>query len=547
MRLALSLLPGNVVRTRFAWFLMLAMMAGLANAPMLLGQVAAPPRSVNRTPSGVELNFQDTDLRVVISALAEIAGLNLVYSNLPSRTVTLRTGGPIATEEVRSYLESVIRANGLVMTREGSLMRVTSAPETATPPLPVERVQTGATSAEARLFVYRLKHADAERLAPTVAALFGGSTGGSAGGRAPPRALSDELRRGRIAPSNPSDLRPTGREFTSAGIDEGGLTASVQGSIQVVPDPRTNSLLIRASRGDFESMRSAIAELDTRPIQVLIEVLIAEVRRDRTVGSGVSVNVAQQAIGDRGTTIGGVLAGSTAGDIVVRVLQLGSIKADVVLSALASSADITILSRPVILAQNNEEARILVGSERPFIQLFRSLPTDGAVRDQVVQYRNVGTQLTIRPTINPDGYVSMAVLQEVSTATAETQFGAPVISTREVKTQLLVKDGQTAALGGLIDQQRERTSSGIPFLKDIPVIGALFRTSSQRRRGQTELFIFITPRVLRTDDDMTRTTRDLQGATDVLKESLDPDRIPLLQPLPDSARVPRPVPPVTKP
>ena len=547
MRLALSLLPGNVVRTRFAWFLMLAMMAGLANAPMLLGQVAAPPRSVNRTPSGVELNFQDTDLRVVISALAEIAGINLVYSNLPSRTVTLRTGGPIATEEVRSYLESVIRANGLVMTREGSLMRVTSAPETATPPLPVERVQTGATSAEARLFVYRLKHADAERLAPTVAALFGGSTGGSAGGRAPPRALSDELRRGRIAPSNPSDLRPTGREFTSAGIDEGGLTASVQGSIQVVPDPRTNSLLIRASRGDFESMRSAIAELDTRPIQVLIEVLIAEVRRDRTVGSGVSVNVAQQAIGDRGTTIGGVLAGSTAGDIVVRVLQLGSIKADVVLSALASSADITILSRPVILAQNNEEARILVGSERPFIQLFRSLPTDGAVRDQVVQYRNVGTQLTIRPTINPDGYVSMAVLQEVSTATAETQFGAPVISTREVKTQLLVKDGQTAALGGLIDQQRERTSSGIPFLKDIPVIGALFRTSSQRRRGQTELFIFITPRVLRTDDDMTRTTRDLQGATDVLNESLDPDRIPLLQPLPDSARVPRPVPPVTRP
>ncbi|MEO7712599.1 MAG: secretin N-terminal domain-containing protein, partial [Gemmatimonadaceae bacterium] len=504
MRRAPSLLLRKVVTTRLPCFVMLAMLTVLTGAPMLHAQAVAPPRSVNRTPSGVELNFQDTDLRVVISALAEIAGINLVYSNLPSRTVTLRTGGPIAAEEVRSYLESVIRANGLVMTREGSLMRVTSAPETLTPPLPVERVQTGATSAEARLFVYRLKHADAERLAPTVAALFGGSTGGGASGRAPPRALSDELRRGRIAPSNPTDLRPTGREFTSAGIDEGGLTASVQGSIQVVPDPRTNSLLIRASRSDYESMRSAIAELDTRPIQVLIEVLIAEVRRDRTVGSGVSVNIAQQALGDRGTTIGGVLAGSTAGDIVVRVLQLGSIKADVVLSALASSADITILSRPVILAQNNEEARILVGSERPFIQLFRSLPTDGAVRDQVVQYRNVGTQLTIRPTINPDGYVSMAVLQEVSTATAETQFGAPVISTREVKTQLLVKDGQTAALGGLIDQQRERTSSGIPFLKDIPVIGGLFRTSSQRRRGQTELFIFITPRVLRTDDDMTR-------------------------------------------
>ena len=532
---------------RVALLATLLVITALAAPLPMPAQGAAPARGINRTSAGVELNFQDTDLRVVISALAEVAGFNLVYSSLPSRTVTLRTGRPITTEEVRAYLESVVRANGLVMTREGSLLRITSEPEVTTPPPPMERAPIGATSGEMRLFVYRLKHADAEQLAPTVAALFGGSVGGSIGGRTPARSLSDELRRQRVAPVNPADSRPSARDLAPLGSEEAGFAAVVQGSVQVVPDPRTNSLLIRASRGDYESMRGAIAELDARPIQVLIEVLIAEVRRDRTVGSGVSLNVAQQAVGDRGTTLGGTMAGTTAGDIVVRVLQLGSIKADVVLSALASSADVTILSRPVILAQNNEEARILVGSERPFIQLFRSLPTDGGVRDQIVQYRNVGTQLTIRPTINPDGYVSMAVLQEVSTATAETQFGAPVISTREVKTQLLVKDGQTAALGGLIDQQRERTSSGIPFLKDIPVIGGLFRTSSQRRRGQTELFVFITPRVLRTDDDMTRTTRDLQDATDLLKQSLDPNRIPLLNSPVDTLKSPPIMQPATRP
>ena len=546
----MSFLSVGRYRRRTRWGALLApllVISALAAPLSMPAQGGTPARGINRTPAGVELNFQDTDLRVVISALAEVAGFNLVYSSLPSRTVTLRTGGPITTEEVRAYLESVVRANGLVMTREGSLLRITSEPEVTTPPPPIERAPIGATSSEMRLFVYRLKHADAEQLAPTVAALFGGSVGGSIGGRTPARSLSDELRRQRVAPANPADSRPSARDLAPVGTEEVGFAAVVQGSVQVVPDPRTNSLLIRASRGDYESMRGAIAELDARPIQVLIEVLIAEVRRDRTVGSGVSLNVAQQAVGGRGTTLGGTLAGTTAGDIVVRVLQLGSIKADVVLSALASSADVTILSRPVILAQNNEEARILVGSERPFIQLFRSLPTDGGVRDQIVQYRNVGTQLTIRPTINPDGYVSMAVLQEVSTATAETQFGAPVISTREVKTQLLVKDGQTAALGGLIDQQRERTSSGIPFLKDIPVIGGLFRTSSQRRRGQTELFVFITPRVLRTDDDMTRTTRDLQDATDLLKQSLDPNRIPLLHSPGDTVKTPPIMQPAARP
>ena len=308
--------------------------------------------------------------------------------------------------------------------------------------------------------------------------------------------------------------------------------------MQIVPDARTNSLLIRASQADYETIRQAILQLDVRPLQVLIEVLIAEVRRDRQDGIGISARVPDQKIGVGSTTMGGEIFGASAGDIVLRILDIGSIKADVVINLLATQGDVTILSRPVVLAQNNQEARVLIGSERPFIQLFRALPTDAAVRDQVVQYRDVGTQLTIRPTINPDGYVTMSVLQEVSSATAETQFGAPIISTREARTQLLVKDGQTAVLGGLIEHQQEYTASGIPLLKDIPLIGRLFRTSQARRRNTTELFLFLTPHVLRTDQEMDEATRGLRDATDKLKKSVR-DPIPLLVPNDSSSAVPR--------
>ena len=152
----------------------------------------------------------------------------------------------------------------------------------------------------------------------------------------------------------------------------------------------------------------------------------------------------------------------------------------------------------MLLASNNTEARLLVGSQRPFVQVSRSLPTDTPSRDQVIQYRDVGTKLTVRPTINQDGYVSLLIQQEVNQATSETAFDAPVISTREAATQVLVKDGQTIVIGGLLDEQRDKSQGGIPILSRIPIIGGLFG-SATRRRTDTELYLFLTPRIIRTD------------------------------------------------
>src|SRR5947208_3762069 len=186
-------------------------------------------------------------------------------------------------------------------------------------------------------------------------------------------------------------------------------------------------------------------------------------------------------------------------------MHLGGADMTATLSAAASRGDVTILSRPVVLAANNESAEILVGSQRPFIQVQRALPTDNAARDQVVQFKDVGTRLNVRPTISDDGYVTLRVAQEVNAATAEVAFDAPVISTRTIQTQLLVKDGHTAVLGGLADRQREDTRAGVPFLSSLPLIGGLFGRHI-KQATETELFVFLTPRVIRSDQDLDAAT-----------------------------------------
>jgi general secretion pathway protein D len=208
-----------------------------------------------------------------------------------------------------------------------------------------------------------------------------------------------------------------------------------------------------------------VEELDIRPLQVLIEVVIAEVRRDRGLNFGVETVIPPHTIRGTNTEISARSEGLGLGDLVVEVMKLGRVDLTATLSAAASRGDVSILSRPVLLAANNEPAEIMVGAQRPFIQVQRALPTDAPVRDQVVQFRDVGTRLTVVPTVSADGYVMLEVVQEVNAATAELAFDAPVISTRSIQTRLLVHDGHTAILGGLVSAGVLRTH-GEPLHED---------------------------------------------------------------------------------
>jgi general secretion pathway protein D len=451
---------------------------------------------VRAAGDSVRVRFVEVDLRAVVHAVGRYLPKPVIIAELPQSRVSLETPEPVSRAMLAQLLRGLVEAQNLEFAEDTAYFRI--GPRPAGP----VAGQSSPSHAEAvgpmRLFVIRLRHARATDVAATVNLLFGGGgqfsdRPGLSGGT-----LSQDLQSANVPPDT-GPLPDTGQPLTGP-VQPGDSSrgATLKGAVTMVPDQLTNSLLVRASQADFSVLSEAIDQLDIRPLQVLIEVLIIEARHDRSFSLGTDVFVPQQDIGDG--TIGGTLTGGGLGDLVLRLMNLAKADIDAVLRTAQAKGYVQIVSRPVLLASNNTEARFLVGSQRPFVQVSRSLPTDSPSRDQVVQYRDVGTKLSVIPTINQDGYVSLIVQQEINAATGETQFDAPVISTREASTQVLVRDGQTIVIGGLRDQQRERRQSGVPVLSGIPIIGGLFGSSS-RTSNATELYLFLTPRILRTDAD----------------------------------------------
>lgn len=508
-------------------------LAGGVLAALLLA--SAPSRgaaqdtaAVKQTPQGIQVDFQDTDLRTVISALAEAAGLNVVYSDLPARKVTVRLRTPVAKSAIPALLQSLAQSNGMSFSDEGGIIRLAAAG--------ASDARSDTSMRDVRLYVHQLKHARAAQVAATMQTIFGGTRSSTAAKGLTQPMLSQRLRDQAIPPTVAPDVTAAPIVQTSDGQT---IRAQLRGEVQIVPDERTNALVVRALPGDWDTLRKAVEALDLRPLQALIEVVIAEVRTTDNLDLGTNASIKATNGATPPSTREVASTSSAATDFVLKLTQANkNFTADVAIAALATRGNVRILSRPIILAQNNAEAKILVGEQRPFVQVFRSLPTDAAVRDQVVQYRDVATSLTILPTINPDGYVNLQVMQEVSSATSEVQFGAPVISTREASTHLFVRNGQTAVLGGLVGRQTDRTKSGIPWFSRIPIIGALFGTQTDRATT-SEIFLFLTPHVIASDDDadalrdsLQRQGRDATG--------LSPAERPILTPgvKPDSTKKP---------
>jgi general secretion pathway protein D len=456
---------------------------------------AQEPAAIRLPGDSISVRFVESDLRMVIQALGQYLPKPVVTSAVPAIRVTLEAPRPLPVSDLPSLLRGLVEAQGLELLEEETFFRVHPRP----PVQVAAQVVGGSTPDQViSLHVIRLKHARAADVASTVNLLFGGSGefSGTSGLRG---TLSDELQRQNVPPAGTAPNPHTGQAGNGGG-------ASFGGAVTIVPDELTNSLLIRASDEDFQILTVAVDQLDIRPLQVLIEVLIVEARRDRSFSLNTSLFKPAQSGHNPTTTEGRLQQGSSGlSELIIRLMDLGKPDIDAALSVSESKGDVQIISRPVLLATNNSEARFLVGSQRPFVQVSRSLPTDVAQRDQVVQYRDVGTKLTVRPTINQDGYVSLFIQQEVNAATGEVAFEAPVISTREAVTQLLVRDSQTIVIGGLRDLQKDRNSSGIPVLSGLPLIGGLFGSSS-RRTTATELYLFLTPRILRSDAEVDSAT-----------------------------------------
>lgn len=458
-----------------------------------------PDSSVVVRRDSITVRLIDVEVKAAIQALTPFLDRPVVFGAIGDGHVTIETPAPIPIGSVVNLMRGILSSHNLELLTDSTLYRV------RTRDAPMVGPQSGGGAArpgaQVALHVIRLRHARAADVAATLNALYGrASAPGELG--APPATLSELLRQGQIPSVGSAPATP-------AGVPANSRATSLSGESTIVPDSRANSLLVRGTRADFDLITAAVREIDVRPLQTLIEVLIAEVRRDRSLDFGVDATMPPRTVGRDGS-IRGSLAGSGAGigDFVLRLMNLGSVNIEATLRAAQARGDASIVSRPVVLTSNNKRAEIVVGSQRPFVQVVRALPTDSPVRDQIVQYRDVGTRLFVLPTISEDGYVMLEVSQEVNAATSETAFNAPVISTRSVQTQLLIKDGQTVALGGLTDRQRDESRGGVPFLSGIPLLGGLFGRSS-KRTTETELFLFITPHIVRDDDGASEVTDPL--------------------------------------
>ena len=460
--------------------------------------------SVVARNDSITARLVNVDLRLAIQALGRYLDRPVVFGNIGEVRVTLETPQPVPRARLPELLRGLLKTYGLMLAEQPGFFSV----EPIAQAVPQGQAQTGAGPVQ--LFVIHIRHARAADVAATVNALYGrGGALGEAGGGTRPT-LAQGLRDNLVPPAGAPQPAQQQQPLTTQ-------TAQLSGDVTIIPDARTNSLLIRASRMDFDLIRAAVEQLDVRPLQVLIQVIIAEVRRDRSFSYGLEALFDSVPVRGSNAKVSGSTRGLGASDFVLKVMHLGGADMTATLSAAASRGDVTILSRPVVLAANNESAEILVGSQRPFIQVQRALPTDNAARDQVVQFKDVGTRLTVRPTISDDGYVTLRVAQEVNAATAEVAFDAPVISTRTIETQLLVKDRQTAVLGGLTDRQKEETRAGVPILSSLPLIGGLFGRLV-KRTTETELFVFLSPRVIRNDEDLQNASDSVGERTQHLRE-----------------------------
>jgi general secretion pathway protein D len=480
---------------------------------LLFGEFAQAQQDslVSERGDSITVRLVDVDLRAAVQALSRYMDRPVVFSGAAGTRVTLETPRPVSRRDVARLLRGMLDSQGMELVDDSTsgIYRLRTR-DTARPPVPAG--PAGPSAAQGiELFVIHLRHAKASDVAATVNALYGRASAlGEIGQRNEPT-LSRGLTQNQVQPA----LAPNASQQPPDAV---GQPATLSGETVIVPDTRANSLLIRASPSDFALIQRAINELDIRPLQVLIEVLIAEVRRDRSLDFGVDFSTGKRdlARGPGAPTIEAINTSNGLGDFVLKIMDIGRTDINATIRAAASRGDVNILSRPVLLAANNERAVINVGSQRPFVQVARVLPTDNTARDQVVQYKDVGTKLQIIPTISADGYVMLQVAQEIDAATAEQQFDAPIISTRSVETRLLVKDGRTIVIGGLIDRQHEVVQSGIPVLSSIPWIGGLFGRA-HRSRTETELFLFLTPRVIRRDEDVDEMTREYQDRAKVAK------------------------------
>jgi general secretion pathway protein D len=386
----------------------------------------------------------------------------------------------------------------------------------------INRLDQPVSEGEVSTFVYYVQNGDAAALSGLLNGIFTGEgtsdTGNSSSTtetNAPEANIS-----GATTPASTSESRPN-LELT------GGISDDIEGEITIIPDPDTNSLIIRTSPRNYPAILSLINKLDLFPQQVLIEVLIVDLSVDETTDMGVdwaakgtAGSTTVQGGANQATTTGTL--GDSIGTATASFLQGGSFiigdpdKVIARLQVFASDSKANILANPILVTADNKAANIAITDEIPIVQEASTPSGGGAVVTSSVEYRSVGIKLEITPKINSENFVNLKILQEISSR--GTDVGTqPSFNTRQVNTEVVLKDNQVLIMGGLMRTDSTDTISGVPFLKDLPLVGKLFGSESTTLK-KTELMIFITPHVISNKEDSQFVTRQFKNRLRGLKK-----------------------------
>lgn len=387
----------------------------------------------------------------------------------------------------------------------------------------IERLdQIGGTSGGSRLFVYSVRNGKAENLANLLTELFSRRAGSSA----TPVSLAPGARPAQIAsPGQPamagvsvSTGAPAAAPALASTLVVSGLAGSTQGEVRVIADKDNNALLILASPTDYEVIESALRKLDAIPKQVLVEVTVAEVTLSDDLKFGVDWFLNGRSRGDGSVTdgslnMGGLPATPSGAVPAFTGLQLinrlgGDVRA--VLNALGKDGRLQVLATPQLMVLDNQKAQIKIG-DRISVQTQQQTvagTTTGLINS--FQYIETGILLTVTPRINSGGQVTVEVSQEVSVPQPTSVPGAnPDISQRTANTTVVVASGESIVLGGLIREDNTRSTSGIPLLSKIPVLGAAFGTQNIVKR-RTETILLIRPVIVSNVQQASEATEELR-------------------------------------
>ena len=547
------------------------------NLVPVLRPLIGPNNTINVNPGNNSLvitDYADNLQRIgrIISAL-DIAGATDVeviplqhavavdMVALVSRLIESGSGGAAgqADQSYKTTLVAEPRSNSLVL-------RAANPARLALVRSLVARLdQPTSQSMSGNIHVVYLKNADAVSLATTLRAAMAGESGGGGGG-------------GSAAAARPATAGSpaTSPVAASAAPSTGG---------QIQADPATNALIITAPEPQYRQLRAVIDQLDSRRAQVYVESLIAEVNADKAAEFGIQWqgplgNSGSSLIGLLGTNFGaggnnifnlaaaapGTVAPGAGFNLGLAAQKNGVYFLGFLARFLQSTGEGNVLSTPNLLTLDNEEAKIVIGQNVPFVtgQFTNTGSNEGSVNPfQTIERKDVGITLRVKPQISENGSIKMTLFQEVSSVQASSvgSSNGLITNKRTIESTVLVDDGAIVVLGGLLQDEYSGNEDKVPGLGDVPLFGNLFK-NQKRARKKTNLMVFLRPVVMRDARETSNLTMDRYELMRAIQKDNQPkassvlgvNEAPVLPPqrapaalLPTEPGVPAPLAPATAP